>query len=170
MQKENKHVKKFRENHLKPTEKIIAFAEGYIGEMMGKGKDAQHNGSLIITETLVIFYRKGLFGEVLETIPLKSITSIERKSSILSKTIRLHASHDDLTFKSQSMDKNIQQEIIDAIELGRSSTSTDSPVVTISNTEESPIEKIKKLGELKEAGILTEAEFENKKTELLASF
>lgn len=33
---------------------------------------------------------------------------------------------------------------------------------------EDPIEKLKKLAELKEAGIITEAEFESKKAELLA--
>jgi hypothetical protein len=33
--------------------------------------------------------------------------------------------------------------------------------------EESPIEQIRKLGELRDAGVLTEAEFEAKKTDLL---
>ncbi|WP_318464765.1 PH domain-containing protein [Photobacterium leiognathi] len=82
MTKESKHVTKFREKHLKPNESVIAWGDGYIGEMMGSGDKTQHNGVLIVTETLVAFYRKGFIGEVLETIPLKSITSIERKSTL----------------------------------------------------------------------------------------
>lgn len=46
-------------------EQIVAWGEGYIGEMMGKGKDAQHNGVLSITGSRAAFYRKGLFGEVI---------------------------------------------------------------------------------------------------------
>ena len=38
MSKESKHVAKFREAHLKPGEKIVAWGEGYIGEMMGSGE------------------------------------------------------------------------------------------------------------------------------------
>lgn len=163
MTKELKHVTKFREKHLKPNESIVAWGEGYIGEMMGKGDNTQHNGALIVTETMVVFYRKGFIGEVLETMPLKGITSIERKSTLGHRTIRLHTSHDDLAFKS--MKKDHDQRLIDAIEAGRDNNSQQQSkpqVVTPSN-----IDKIKQLAELKDAGILTEEEFETKKAQLL---
>jgi len=165
MAKENKHVTKFRSNHLKADESIIAWGEGYIGEMMGKGDNTQHNGALIVTEKLVSFYRKGLFGEVLESIPLKSITSIERKSTLGHHTIRMHTSHDDLAFKCVNKEHN--DRLIEAIENGRCS-SDEKPVSVASTSSESNIDKIKKLAELKDAGILTDQEFEEKKAQLLA--
>ncbi|EJA7355648.1 TPA: PH domain-containing protein [Vibrio parahaemolyticus] len=165
MAKECKHVKAFREKHLKPSETIIATGEGYIGEMMGSGDKTQHNGALIVTNEKAYFYRKGFFGEVLENIPLKSITSIERKSTLGHYTVSLHTSHDDLTFKCMQ-EKEIVQALVDAIEDGRSSTSSQPNVPPFPS--ESAIDKLKKLGELKDAGVLTEEEFQQQKAKLLA--
>lgn len=58
--KENKHVEKFKSSHLNSGESVIAWAEGYIGKMMGSGKDTQHNGALIVTETRVAFIVRDL--------------------------------------------------------------------------------------------------------------
>lgn len=104
MENESKHVRIFKERHALDGEIILASAEGYIGEMMGSGKNKQHNGALIVTGGRVIFYRKGFIGEVIETMPIKSITSVERKSTLGHRVIRLHASHDDLEFKTFSKD------------------------------------------------------------------
>ena len=162
--KESKHVKKFKESHAKDGETVIAWAEGYIGEMMGKGDKTQHNGALIVTETRVVFYRKGLLGEVLETIPLKSLTSVERKSMLGHRVIRMHASHDDLEFKT--FEKEGEAALVEAIENGRHDV---QPTVAAPPTlQEDNLDKIKKLAELKEAGVLTEEEFSEKKEKLLA--
>lgn len=166
MVKENKHVTKFREKHLKTNEKVIASGGGYIGEMMGSGDKTQHNGALIITDSMVYFYRKGLLGEVLENMPLKSITSIERKSTLGHHTIRLHTSHDDLSFKCVE-GKEVVQVLVEAIEQGRGITQPSATNST-RHPEESAIDKIKKLAELKDAGILSEEEFQEKKAQLLS--
>ena len=63
--KPNKHSKAF-EKRLLENEEVIQVAEGYIGKMMGKGDDTQHNGSLLLTNQRVVFYRKGMLGEVLK--------------------------------------------------------------------------------------------------------
>ncbi|WP_105901405.1 PH domain-containing protein [Vibrio gangliei] len=162
MSKEPKHLKAFKEKHLDSNDTVIAWSEGYIGEMMGKGENTQHNGIFIVTNTKAAFYRKGFLGEILETIPLKQITSIERKSSLGHRIIRLHTSHDDLEFKT--FDKEGESEIIQAIEKVRNNS--PQPEKTQHN-EIDAIEKIKKLGELKELGLLTDSEFEEKKAHIL---
>ncbi|MFD2633050.1 SHOCT domain-containing protein [Idiomarina piscisalsi] len=163
MKKESKHVKAFKERHAQSGENVIAWADGYIGEMMGKGDKTQHNGVLIVSETRVIFYRKGLMGEVLETIPLKSITSVERQSLLGHRVIRLHASHDDLEFKT--FEKEGETSLVNAIEAGRSQQSVSSAKQIENNSD--PIEKLKKLAELKNSGVITEEEFNTKKSKLL---
>lgn len=165
MADESKHVTKFRAKHLQPGEQVVAWGEGYIGQMLGKGKDAQHNGVLIVTATRAAFYRKGLLGEVLETIPLKAITSIERKSFMGHRSIRLHTSHDALEFKSFKKDK--EQTLVDAIEEGRNNGSQTAPVPAQPAGDDT-MAALAKLGELKAAGVLTEDEFSSKKAELLA--
>lgn len=60
--KETKHVRVFSEQKLKSGENVVAFLEGFIGKMMGKGDDTQHNGSLILTDRRFAFYRKNECG------------------------------------------------------------------------------------------------------------
>lgn len=78
------------------------------------------------------------------------------------RVLRLHTSHDDLEFKC--FDKEAYDAVVAAIESGRkapSSTEARTP------PEQSPLEKLKQLGELKVAGIISDAEFEAKKADLL---
>lgn len=96
----SKHIRFFRSAYLESDETILATAPGWIGKMMGSGDDTQHNGELIVTTRQVVFYRKGLMGEVFETIPIKGISSIHRKSFVGCHTITLHTSHKALEFKS----------------------------------------------------------------------
>lgn len=162
--KENKHVEKFKSSHLNSGESVIAWAEGYIGKMMGSGKDTQHNGALIVTESRVAFYRKGFIGEVIETIPLKSITSIERKSTLGHRVIRVHTSHDDLEFKTFS--KESEQALVEAIESWRGlGAETAAPEKNKASND--PFEQLKKLSELKESGVISDEEFQAKKIKLM---
>lgn len=166
MTKESKHVKGFTSSHLKAGESVVATTEGYIGEAMGKGDKAQHNGALIVTEGRLAFYRKGFLGEVLETMELSKITSIERKSTLGHRVIRLHTSHDQLEFKT--FDKAGEARVIEAIEAGRSGGSEKAiEPAPASAGHDDPLQAIERLAELKEKGILTEEEFQAKKASLL---
>lgn len=165
--KETKHVVAFRDGHLKPGESIQHFLEGWIGEMMGKGDKAQHNGMFILTDTRACFYRKGLFGEVLETIPLPKITSIETRSMMGYRVLRLHTSHDELAFKSFE-DKALFDTVYACIEELRHPAQEHSTAPPPADVQPCPMDQLKKLSELRNAGILTDEEFNAKKAELLA--
>lgn len=162
--KTNKHVEKFMSNHLQSNETVVTWTDGYIGNVMGSGKDRQYNGVLIVTNIRVAFYRKGMLGEVIENMPLKSITSIERKSVLGHRSIKMHTSHDDLDFKTFNKDGEIA--LINAIESGRGLLAQEASVnKSADNTD--PFEKIKKLSQLKDSGIISEEEFLSKKKEIM---
>lgn len=162
--KSNKHVDKFSASHLQNNESIVTWVEGYIGNAMGSGKDRQYNGVLIVSSIRVTFYRKGLLGEVIESIPLKSITSIERKSFLGHRSIKIHTSHDDLEFKTFS--KEGEASIINAIEAGRGLQPSSETIVHTKSNED-PYEGLKKLSELKSAGIISEEEYLSKKKKFM---
>lgn len=162
--KNNKHLGKFTASHLQKDETVVAWAEGYIGNVMGSGKDRQYNGALIVTSVRVAFYRKGILGEVIENIPLKAITSIERKSTLVHRSIRIHTSHDALEFKTFSKEGEVA--LINAIESGRGLQKNASEGDRLVEKDD-PFEQLKKLSELKEAGILSEEEFRSKKQEIM---
>lgn len=166
MAAEPKHVVKFKAKHLQAGEHIAAWGEGYIGKMLGSGKDAEKTGVLIVTGARVVFYRSGLFGEVNESIPLKAITSIERNSFMGHRTIHMHTSHDSLEFKS--FKKEQDQALVDAIEAGRGHSPTPPATPAQADVSIDPMTALAKLADLKAAGVLTEEEFSAKKAELLA--
>ncbi len=170
MAKEPKHIVKFKELHLKQSEKVIAWSEGYIGNAMGKGSDTQHNGVLLVTPERVVFYRKGIMGEVIESIPLKNINSLERKSALMKHTIFIYSSGNEIEFKSFNKEDN--EKLVSEIEKAQENSGS-SPTKPIASTEpeepkEDVYEQLKKLGELKELGILNEQEFTEKKAILMS--
>ena len=158
---DSSHVKAYRSKYLPKEDDIQASADGYIGKMMGEGKDKQHNGALIVTRKLVVFYRKGFFGEVNQSIPLDKVTSIEQSSMLGFKSIRIHTSHDDLAFTTTQGDK--YPTLVAAIDAGRAS----KPSPSLGGPSESPLDALRKLGELRSAGVVSDAEFEEKKRHLL---
>lgn len=158
----NKHVDAFRATHLKPGEVVAAVGAGYIGEMMGSGKDRQRNGVLIVSSERVVFYRKGWLGEVIESIPLKAITSIERRSVLGHRTITLHTSHDALRFKT--VDAADERALAEAIDKGRASTAPAPQ----QQPEVQGIAALRELASLRDAGVITQPDFDSKKAQILA--
>ncbi|MDY0882282.1 SHOCT domain-containing protein [Dongia soli] len=157
------HTKKFLAKKAKPGETLVAALEGYKGKMMGKGEEAMHNGALILTDQRVAFYRAGLFGEIFETIPLDKLSSVETKTLLGHKTLFLHTSDDAIEFRSFEKGAAYQA-FVDELEQRRHGSKPNSTQPAAS----SAIDKIRQLSELKAAGVLTDAEFETKKADLLS--
>lgn len=163
---DNKHITMFRSTKLKIGEQLLAHLEGWIGEMMGKGDKTQRNGQFILTNERVCFYRRGMLGEVFETIPLNKVTSVETLSRMGYRVLRIHTSHDELAFKTFEA-KELFEQVYEKIEQHRHQPSASAAPAT---TQQDPMEQLKKLGELRDAGLLTDDEFASKKAELLARF
>jgi hypothetical protein len=165
LSKESKHVAAFRERQLKPAEQVLISVEGYIGDMMGSGKNRQHNGALIVTDQRVAFYRKGVLGEVFQAIPLGKVTSVEKQSTMGHTTLTLHTSHDDLSFKT--FKKDDLEPALAAIEEGRDSA-TPPPRSAEGVQAADPLAMLQKLSDLHSSGVLTKEEYESKKREILS--
>jgi hypothetical protein len=162
---DNTHIRTFRQEKLMPGETLVSHLEGWIGEKMGRGERIRHNGQFILTNERACFYRKDPFEEVFETIPLSKISSVETLSLMGYRVLRLHTAHDDLEFKTLEP-KALFNEVLAQLERLRIGQ-TDHPVAPTALAE-SITDQIKKLGELRDDGILTEEEFNTKKAELLA--
>jgi hypothetical protein len=148
-----------------PGETLVGDLEGWIGEKMGHGERIRHNGQFILTNERVCFYRKDPFEEILETIPLSKISSVETLSLMGYRVLRLHTAHDDLDFKTLEP-KELFDEVLAQLERLRNERTDHS--VASTTAADSITDQIKKLGELRDGGLLTEDEFKTKKAELLA--
>ncbi|MBI2480371.1 MAG: SHOCT domain-containing protein [Planctomycetia bacterium] len=160
---QTRHLMSFMNSKLKPDEQVLGVLTGWIGEMMRTGDKRQQNGQFILTNLRVCFCRKGLVGEVFETIPLEKVTSVETLSRIGYRVIRLHTSHDELAFKTFET-KDLFEQVYKTLEAARDALSATSHKGFVA---ESIPDQIKKLAELRDAGILTESEFSTKKQQLL---
>jgi hypothetical protein len=161
---DNTHIRTFQQEKLMPGEIVMGHLHGWIGEM-GQGERIRHDGHFILTNERACFYRKDPFEEVFETIPLPKISSVEAFSLMGYRVLRLHTAHDDLEFKTHEP-KVLFNEVLAQLERLRNDQTDHSAASTAS--AETITDQIKKLGELRDDGLLTEEEFNTKKAELLA--
>ncbi|WP_338661293.1 SHOCT domain-containing protein [Pararoseomonas sp. SCSIO 73927] len=162
----NTHLEHFLRNKAKDGEKALATMPGWIGDVMGQGKNTQHNGAFLLTDQRVAFVRKGFFGEVFETIPLDKITSVETRSFMGHRVLTCHTSHDELRFKSFEA-KAVFDEVhrmVEDLRQPKATTPTSAPPSGLTTDLPSQIQQ---LANLRAAGVLTDDEFERAKARLL---
>ena len=148
-----------------PEETVEAQLDGWLDKPSGQDGVIKHNGQFVLTNKRACFYSKAPFEEIFETIPLSKITSVETSSLMGYRVLRLHTAHDDLEFKTLEP-KVLFDKLLAHLERLRNEPTRGSVDLTMS--AESITDQIKKLGELRDAGFLTNDEFNAKKAELLA--
>lgn len=162
--KETPHYLHFIQTKKQPDETPLLFLEGWIGEMMGNGKDTQHNGCLILTDKRAVFSRKGVFGEVFQAMPLSKMSSVETRSTMGYRVLTMHTSHDELRFKTFEAAPLFEQTYNRIEELRHQA---ETAVTSPARSADSPLDMIAKLAGLRDAGVLTDEEFAAKKRDLL---
>jgi len=161
----DKHLEKFSTTKIRSNETVLASVKGY---MPGKKKDttdALMTGRLILTDQRVCFYRKGIIGEQFESIDTAKVSSIETSSLLGHRSVKLYSTYNDLTFNSFKS-KDEFDPVVSKIEAQVNAVTTMPPPETASAND--PTDQLRKLAELRDSGILTAAEFEQKKTDILA--
>ena len=146
--------------HFDPQETPIATVMGaYETKIMGK--DSVRNGVLVATDKRVIFYAKKMFGFDLEVFPYSNISSIEMGKGFMGHKITFFASGNRISMKW--IKQGQIQELVEHVKaaMGKKEQALASPAPDIPG-------QIQKLAALKENGILTEEEFQTKKSELLS--
>ena len=162
---DKKHTGTFRQDKLMPDETLEAQLDGWLDKPSGQGGVIKHNGQFVLTNKRACFYSKAPFEEIFETIPLSKITSVETSSLMGYRVLRLHTAHDDLEFKTLEP-KAFFDKLLAHLERLRNQPAGGSAAPA--SSAESITDQIKRLGELRDAGFLTNDEFNAKKAELLA--
>jgi hypothetical protein len=159
-----KHAEHFKASRLKEGEEFVTSIEGYIGKMFGKGKDIQHNGELILTNTRVAFMAKTWLKEEFRVIPLERISSVDFSSGLMAKSITFVSNNDFIEFTTAVKVETLNDFHAKVEDLRDKITPANNQS---QQTVDIPAQ-IKKLAELKDSGIITNEEFEQKKSELLS--
>ena len=156
MAMEPKDLKVFKSKEMKKDEKIISFVNGYIGEMLGVKDKELINGILILTNQRIVFFSRGFLQKgVLKYISIKDISSIDRRSKGLVNVLNVN---NIIEFKTTDTKK--EQQVHQEIE-----KTMNEQIIHLSEDER--IEALKKYGELRDSGVITQDDFQNKKNEIL---
>lgn len=148
---------KLAQEHLEQGETVIASVLGaYESKIMGK--DTLRNGVFLATDRRILLYGKKIFGYDLEVFPYANISSFEIGKGMLGRSVSFFASGNKVKLKWIN-----QGEVDKFIEYVKQNVGKKSEIKLPSSVAD----EIKKLAELKEAGVLTEEEFEVKKKQLL---
>jgi hypothetical protein len=141
--------------------------EGETVDQMTTGMYGKGNGLVVLTDRRLLFLHEGLMSKTSEDFPIEKVSSVQWSSGMLTGTIVVFASGNKSEIKNVNKDDG--KEIIDKIRHRLTAPADASPTrqATEAPATPDPIEQLKKLGELRDAGLLTEQEFEKKKTELL---
>ncbi|MDQ1233363.1 hypothetical protein QE450_000861 [Paenibacillus sp. SORGH_AS306] len=142
---------------LQPGEEMLAVVMGAC-ESKILGKDTLRTGIFVATQTRIFFYCKRTFGYDSESFPFSNISSIDAGKSLLGRNLTFYASGNKISMKWITIGE--YDKFIEIAQSNIGSKSTTSFV--------DPLDQLKKLGELRDSGILTEQEFLNKKRELLS--
>ena len=140
-------------------------------EQLGTGTYGRGNGILVRTDRRLLFLVDGWTGATSEDFPFSRISSVQWSSGMLMGTVTIFASGNKAEIKNVA--KDIGKSMVDAV---RAIISQPAPTTYAPPVQPAPVaasggdvfEQLRKLGELRDAGIVTDAEFEAKKSELLA--
>lgn len=164
MSKEMELYKQAKE-HFEPDEERVQHVFGAY-ECKILGKNSARNGIMIATNKRLVFYAKKLGGYDLEVFPYENISSIESGKSLMGHTVTFYSSGNKVSMK-WIRDKERAIDFIKQVKsrIGKKPANAKEEVAA---TNDDIPTQIKRLAELKDAGILTEEEFASKKAELLS--
>jgi hypothetical protein len=143
--------------HLEPGEDVKFSVMGaYESKIMGK--DTVRNGVFLATNNRIVFFGKRTFGYDLEVFPYSNISSIEMGKGMMGHKVSFFSSGNKVSMKwINAGDVSGFMEHVKS-NLGKKSESGSAA---------SAAEELKKFAELRDAGVITEEEFDAKKKQLL---
>lgn len=151
------------QEHLEPSEEVLAFVPGTY-ETKRFGQDSVRSGVLLATDRRVVFYAKKMTGYELESFPYENISSFEQGKNFMGATLRFFASGNEVHLK---WIKGDVAPLASAVKQRMKGGTPSPPVQQPQQQEPDVADQIRKLAELRDAGILTEEEFTAKKRQLL---
>lgn len=138
-------------------------------ERMTSGSYGRGIGLLVLTDRRLLFLKEGMTKQT-EDFPLEKISSVQWSSGLTTGTVTIFASGNKAEIKS--VNKHEGKEMTDHV---RQRLSAPKPASAAPSDQSSDVptamnirDQIRKLGELRDSGMVTPEEFEAKKAELLA--
>lgn len=166
-QKLDKGIRLLVRKEIKKLPEILH--ENEMIENLLQGRYEGKQGLVAVTSQRVVFLEEGAFRHRLEDFPYERISTVQSETGMMYGKLTIFASGNKAVIDqvAPKQQVNVAADFIRSrIGVKSSPTAASSPA---SPPADDPMEKLKKLGELKEAGVLTEEEFNAQKSKILDS-
>lgn len=136
---------------------------------LARGQYDGKTGLVVVTDRRVLFTEQGLMRARLEDFPYDKVSSVQTGSGVVGGALTIFVSGNKAEIKDV-YPKQRAREIGDYIRdrIGSSAKPAATAAMPPAGATDNPMQQLKQLGELRDAGLLTPEEFETKKAELLA--
>lgn len=152
--------------HLEVGEVVESFVEGtYEAKLMGS--ETVRKGVLVATDRRLLFFGKKMAGYDLESFPYGNISSLEQGKNMMGGTLRFFASGNTVSMKWIDVNKHNLGKFMTLVQSRMNQANSDAAPRQTVESGPDVMNQLKKLGELRDAGIVTDDEFEAKKRDLL---
>lgn len=151
------------QEHLEDGEEVLSAVQGSY-ETKRLGEDSVRKGMFAATNRRLVFYAKKLTGYDFEVFPYENISSIEMGKSMMGHHIKFFASGNEVKMKWIN-DKDGVAELVNTVKARMKGGSSSAPAPQAPGPDLA--DQIRRLGELRSEGLLTEEEFQAQKQKLL---
>lgn len=139
-------------------------------ERMVGGTYVNAQGLVVLTDRRVLFIDHGVMSRRSEDFPIEKISSAQWSAGMVLGTATIFASGNKAEIKN--IHKEAGKLLVDAIRSrigsGQDQAPSASAFAAAPGGQSDVIEQVRKLGELRDAGVLTDEEFASKKADLLS--
>lgn len=140
-------------------------AEEHVDRIL-TGTYGKGNGILVLTDRRLVFLKDGMMSKTTEDFVLRNVTSVSWNSGMMFGTIIITTA--GARAEITMVNKGDGKELVDIVRTRLSAVQTPVAAPTHQSASPSSLDQLKQLGELRDAGILTEEEFGTKKASILA--
>jgi Bacterial PH domain/Short C-terminal domain len=154
--------------------KTIKRLAGYLSddehvEQMTTGVYGRGTGLIVLTDRRLLFVQEGIFRKRTEDFPLEKVSSVQWSSGLGLGTITIFTSGHKTEIKNVNKDdgREMTDHLRDRLSAPKPAAAPQAVPQAAADGPDIP-DQIRKLGELRDAGVLTAEEFEGKKAELLS--
>ncbi len=152
--------------------KLVGYLwEGEQVQALAGGSYGQGLGLVVLTDRRLFFLRDGWVNKETEDFPIEKMSSVQWTSGFAQGALTVYASGNKAEIKSVYNDdgKAIADAIRHRISPGNAPSAVEpTPEPATAAQPGDVIETLRRLGELRDAGVVTSEEFDAKKAELLA--
>lgn len=143
--------------------------EGETVERIAQGRYEGKEGLVVLTNQRVLFSEEGLTRSRIEDFQLKSISTVQHQTALIAGTITIFASGNKAVIDNIVPKQNAVS-FADALRQRLSAASSPATAASPTASADSldPFDRLKRLAELRDAGAISDEDYEAKKRELLS--